>query len=254
MYFIKHSRLLYLILYVTLFATTSIVVAEDRLISAVEIEGLKRVDEQLVLNNIQSSVGDPYDSIRVSEDVKTLNRLGLFKPIRADVVLQEDGTVHLVFVLVEHQIIASVNVVGNNLISDRELLSVVPMLPGIARDTFLIDKGRRAIAELYRKQGNYLVEVEIDESELEEAGVLIYKIMEGPRVRVKGLSFFGNHSFPEKELSAEINTNVSVPINLPELNEQVLESDVMSLKRFYINRGFIDVRISYEYPLSPNNK
>ena len=32
---------------------------DDRLISAVEVEGLRRVDVQFVLNNIRSAVGDP---------------------------------------------------------------------------------------------------------------------------------------------------------------------------------------------------
>ena len=79
--------------------------------------------------------------------------------------------------------------------------------------------------------------------------------MEGPRVRVKGMSFYGNHSFSDKELSSEIDTNVSVPFfRRGELNEQVLAADVSSLKRFYINRGFRDVRVSYADPLSPNDK
>ena len=183
----------------------------DRLISAVEIEGLLRVESQFVRNNIRSTVGDPYDPVVVEEDVHRLTRLGRFKPIESKVILQDDGTVHIVFVLVEQQIIASVNVVGNKLIGDQELLSVVPMLPGVARDTFLIDKGRRAITEKYRKLGNYLVEVEIDKAELNNAGVLIYKIMEGPRVRVKSVQFEGNNSFISKQLSAEIKTSVSVP-------------------------------------------
>ena len=33
-----------------------------------------------------------------------------------------------------------------------------------------------------------------------------------------------------------------------------LASDVASLKIFYINRGFRDVRVSYADPLSPNDK
>ena len=228
---------------------------DDRLISAVEVEGLRRVDVQFVLNNIRSAVGDPYDSTVVEEDVRRITRLGQFKPIDSKVILQEDGTVHIVFVLVEQQIIASVNVVGNKLIGDRELLAVVPMLPGVARDTFLIDRGRRAIGELYRKLGNYLVEVKVDEAELNNAGVLIYKIMEGPRVRVKSVRFEGNNSYTPKQLSAEIDTSVAVPfLRRGELDEFVLDDDVAALGQFYRSRGFLEARIDRSIERSTDNR
>jgi len=228
---------------------------KDRLISAVEIEGLQRIDDQFVSNNIRSMVGDPYDPVVVEEDVRRLTRLGRFKPIESKVILQDDGTVHIVFLLVEQQIIASVNVVGNKLIGDLELLSVVPMLPGVARDTFLIDKGRRAIEEKYRKLGNYLVEVEIDNTELNDASVLIYKIMEGPRVRVKSVQFEGNHSFASKQLSAEIETSISVPfLRRGELDEYVLDDDVATLINFYRDRGFREARIGSEITQSTDNR
>ena len=153
------------------------------------------------------------------------------------------------------------------MISDNILLAVTPIMQGLGRDQDAIDRGRRAIMDLYKEQGNYLVEVfpevivfdkDVDEftgQRIDESVVLIYKIMEGPRVRVKGMSFFGNHSFTAKELAAEVDTNVSVPFfRRGELNEQVLDADVSSLKRFYINRGFRDVRVSYKNPLRPNDK
>lgn len=240
---------------------------EDRFISAVEFMGLDRVDEQRIQNLIQATVGEPYIPDIVQGDVHILTHLGEFKYIYADVVLQEDGTVKLIYKFTEQQIITQVSVVGNTVMSDKILLAVTPVMQGLGRNQDAIDRGKRAIMDLYKEQGNYLVEVfpevivygkDIDDftgMEIDESVVLIYKIMEGPRVRVKGMAFYGNHSFTDKELSAEVDTNVSVPFfRRGELNEQVLASDVASLKRFYINRGFQDVRVSYADPLSPNDK
>ncbi len=255
MKFITFSIVILIALFSTLSNAEVSSELKDRLISAVEIEGLKRVDDQFVANNIRSAVGDPYDPTVVEEDVRRLTRLGRFKPIDSKVILQDDGTVHIVFVLEEQQIIASVNVVGNKLISDQELLAVVPMLPGVARDTFLIDKGRRAIAEKYRKLGNYLVEVEVDKAELDNAGVLIYQIMEGPRVRVKSVRFEGNNSFASKLLSAQIETSVAVPfLRRGELDEYVLDDDVAKLVTFYRNRGFLEARIGSVITQSTDNR
>ena len=89
---------------------------DDRVISEIQFEGLDRVSEQRVLNIIQSVVGEPYLADAVQGDVHTLTHLGEFNYITADVVLQEDGTVHLIYSFREQQIITQVSVVGNTMI------------------------------------------------------------------------------------------------------------------------------------------
>jgi outer membrane protein assembly factor BamA len=48
----------------------------DRPISAIRLEGLRRVPEQTVYNNIRTAIGAPYDPEVVRADVTRLNRLG----------------------------------------------------------------------------------------------------------------------------------------------------------------------------------
>ena len=55
----------------------------DRPISAVRFEGLKRVTQQEVLNNIRSAIGQPFDPAAVKADVARLTRLGQFRNIEA---------------------------------------------------------------------------------------------------------------------------------------------------------------------------
>ena len=240
---------------------------QDSRVSAILFEGLDRVTEQRVKNLIQSTVGQPYDFELVEGDVHTLNHLGEFNYATADVVLQEDGTVHIIYIFREHQIITEVAVVGNSMVSDKELLAITPVMEGLGRDEDAIDRGKRAIIDLYNERGNYLVEVvpeivvygkDVDEftgRRIDESVVVIYQVMEGPRVRVKHIAFSGNNSFSDDELLSEIDSNVSIPFfRRGELNKQVLQADVESLRRFYLNHGFRDVRISYVDPLSPNDK
>ena len=252
---ITRSIVILIALFSTISHSSGSTVLDDRLISAIEIQGLQRVKEQFVLNNIRTTVGSPFNQTVVSDDVRRLNRLGRFKPIVSKVILQSDGTVHVVFVLTEQQIIVSVYVTGNKAASDRDLISLVPMLPGIARDTFLIDRGRRAISERYRKLGYYQVEVEVDEAQLDNAGVLIYNIMEGPRVRVKSVHFEGNKAFTDKQLSAEIETSIAVPfVRRGELDEYIVDADVATLVQFYHDRGYLETRVDQTIQLSADNE
>ena len=145
--------------------------------------------EQRVQNLIQTTVGALYNSEIVEHDVHTLTHLGEFKYISADVVLQEDGTVEIIYTFKEQQIISEVSVVGNSMISDSILLAVTPIMKGLGRDQDAIDRGKRAIMDLYQEQGNYLVEVfpevivygkDVDEftnQRFDESVVLIYKII-----------------------------------------------------------------------------
>ena len=110
----------------------------DRPISRINVDGLHRVKEQLVRNQLRAAVGDPYDPATVIGDVKLLTRLGDFRNVDAEATLADDGTVVLTYVLVEAPIIAEVQVVGNKLISDQDLLSLVRITRGVARDDFRI--------------------------------------------------------------------------------------------------------------------
>ena len=121
------------------------------IVSSIEFARLDRVSEQRIFNLIQSSVGLPFDPDVVEEDLRVLNSLGEFERIRAESTLQENGNVHLLFTFTEQQIIAQISVVGNKLLSDQELLALVPLLPGLGKDADAIERGRRAIVDIYKK-------------------------------------------------------------------------------------------------------
>ncbi len=227
----------------------------DRPISSITFQGLKRVSDQEVRNNIRAAVGEPYDPKTVAEDVHRLNRLGQFKYIDAVLVLNADGSVTIVYRFTEQQLISDRVVVGNRLIDDAELLAVVQVVPLGPRDDYLIQIARRGIERLYKQRGHYLTTVQIDETELDNSGLLIFRVIEGPRVKVKVVDFEGNKAFTSKQLEAEVRTRPAMFIfRKGELDEDLLSDDVASLVRFYEGRGFLDVRVDRRIDLSPDSK
>jgi outer membrane protein insertion porin family len=225
----------------------------DRPISEIQLEGLQRVNRQTVLNNIRSAVGEPFDPAVVRADVARLNRLGQFRFVEADAQLRDDGSVLLLFRVTEQAIIAEVQVVGNRLISDQDLLAVAPLVPGGPRDDFLIQNARRAMEELYRKRGHYLTNVTINQSELDRAGLLIFQVNEGPRVKIRVVEFQGNQAFTPDELWPEIKSRTAMFLfRKGELDEELLADDVAALDRFYKDRGYLDVRVDRQIETSPD--
>ena len=120
--FLRHIAVfLGLILALSLTATESAAQGldpEHRPIDEVRIEGLKVVSEQLVLNQIRSKPGEPYNADTVSQDIVRLTFLGRFEQVTARIEPREDGAVTLIFDVVEQAILTDVQVVGNK--ADRK--------------------------------------------------------------------------------------------------------------------------------------
>ncbi len=227
----------------------------DRPIARVVFTGLSRVTEREVLNNIRVAAGQPFEAAAIRTDVATLYRLGQFDTVDALVRLLPDGTVELTYALVEQPIVRDLQVVGNKVVSDQELRKAIPLYAGGPRDDFLLEQAVSRIKDLYRKRGNYLAEVTVDETRLKDTGILILRVVEGPRVKVKEIEFVGNESFTATELAGEVRTRTAVPLFVKgELDEELLIDDVAALDKFYKDRGFIDVRADRRIEISPDSK
>jgi len=194
------------------------------------------------LNIITSTVGTIFNADRVRDDVRRLNRLGLFQRVEIYAGLTGSGAVELVFDLLERKLVIDVQVTGNTKINDNEIRAVIDVVPGTPVDRFQIDRSARRIEELYRSKGYFFVRVNIDEDELEDTGLVIFRVLEGERLRVSAIRFRGNEAFEDKKLRREIDTRVANIITRGQLNEEVLESDIANLIGFYRNRGYLDIR------------
>jgi outer membrane protein insertion porin family len=227
----------------------------DRPVGEVEFRGLTRVSRQEVRNNIRVAAGQPYDPRTIRDDVATLYRLGHFESVSATAEILPDGTVLVAYALQEQALILDLQVVGNKLISDQELRAVIPLYAGGPRDDFLLEQAVFRIKNLYKEKGHYLVEVTVDETRLRDTGILILRILEGPRVRVKEIEFVGNEAFPARQLMPQIRSRAATFIvNKGLLDPDLLVDDAAALDRFYREMGFIDVRTDWRIQLSPDNR
>jgi outer membrane protein insertion porin family len=227
----------------------------DRPIGAISTKGLERVSEQKVLNNIRSRVGQPYDPDTARGDISRLTRLGDFSSIDIVAELRDDGSVDLMYQFTEERLLAAVSVVGNRVLSDGALIGPTGLHRGSPRDDFLIERGIREMAELYRSKGYYLAEVTMDASELEANDILIFEVVEGPRVRIRAIEFAGATKFSARKLSSEVETTTWFPFfRRGEVDQDQLASDIASLHKFYYDRGYIDIRVDKQIEVSPSQR
>ncbi len=211
--------------------------------------------DQLARNQIRTEAGRPYRRQTVLDDISRLNRLGRFRMVESSVRGFEDGSVAVTYTLVEQPTIVDIQSVGNRLLSDQEILDSVGALAGTPVDRFQIDRAARQIEDLYRRKGYYLAKVDVDEGELEESGILLFRVREGERVKVTDIRFEGNTSFSARELRSTIKTQTAdLLFETGPLDDDVLASDVAALVAYYRDRGRLDVRADRRVLPSPDNK
>jgi outer membrane protein insertion porin family len=227
----------------------------DRPIVEVRVEGLHRVDEQKVRNVLRTQAGSLYDRATLDLDLRSLVRLGDFRSATYGYVQNDDGTLIIIFRVEEQPLLAGVQVVDNYEVSDQALLEAIPLSVGVPRDEYLINTSRERILEIYRDRGHYLAEVFVESEPLEEAEILIFRIVEGPRVRIREIVFQGNVAFTHDQLKRQIQSEEAVFLfKQGRLDPERVTADVASIDRFYKERGYLDVRVGHLIEISPNQR
>ena len=226
-----------------------------RPVADVIIEGLKRVEPQLVLNQVRLAPGDVYDPEIVEQDIVRITHLGRFSSVQARVEPLDDGSVVVAYVVQEQPLLQAVEVVGNKQVSDQKLLSAVVIRRGDPVDRFLIDRAIHEIKRVYEKEGYFVTDVTVDEQHLAESSILIFRVREGPTIRIRDVRFEGNEVFTSKQLSSKIQSRPYLWIlRKGQLNRDHLDADSALLRDFYHGRGYLDAQIGRRIDLAPNQK
>lgn len=205
-------------------------------------------------NTVRTQRGDIFDADKLESDVRRLNRLGLFGSVETFAGLNDDGTVTVVFELAERALVVDVQAVGNTKINDADVNAVIDVIPGTPIDRFQIDRSARRIEELYRDKGYYNARISIDEEELADGGIVIFRIREGERLKVTAIRFDGNQAFTRTQLKREIGTKEATIFRKGQLDDDTLDDDIANLIRFYRNRGYLDIRADRILQPSPDGR
>lgn len=221
----------------------------------VKLLGLQRVDEQWIWNNLRTSRGAPFDHQLVLRDVRSLTRLGQFKQLQVSVLPFDDGSVEVFYEFREQPLIEDIQVVGNTVMGDAELIALTQIRARDPADDYAIDRGLRAIEAEYRSRGYYLVRVDYDKVELNSSGILFVRVREGPRVRVTDIRFDGNETYSDKVLRDELKTETAfLFLRKGEVDQDQIDRDVRTIADYYQERGFLKVRVGHDLRLSSNNR
>ncbi len=223
-----------------------------RIVEDIQITGNTQVSTAVIRNYIRTTVGQPLDPATVEEDYQRIFSLKKFANVEARVERTSTGVI-VDFHITEHKQIREIRFVGNTHAEAGTLLDVIDLKAGEAIDHFRINLAKLAIERYYRDHNYTYAHVNIASQALEERGIVLFNITEGPNIRVRNVAMVGAKSFTADKLKDQIKTSSWVWIfRRGKLDLDQLEDDIGSIRRFYEQHGFFDVRVGRKLLFSAN--
>jgi outer membrane protein insertion porin family len=212
--------------------------------SSIVVQGNRRVEADTIRSYFRAGAGGRMDAASIDEALKALYATGLFQDVR---ITPSGG--RLMVTVVENPVINRVAFEGNKKLKDEQISIEVQSKP---RGTFsrpAVQSDVQRIVEIYRRNGRFDVGVTPKVIELPNNRVdLVFEINEGEKTGVRKIEFIGNNSFSATRLRDEIKTSETIPFfgflqSADIYDPDRIEADRDLLRRFYLKKGYADVRI-----------
>lgn len=225
------------------------------IVRAIEVEGNNRIEIETVVSYLVIKVGDPFDTGRMDQSLKSLFATGLF----SDVTLRREGET-LVVRVVENPIINRVAFEGNNKVDDDTLTTEVQLRPRVVYTRTRVQTDVKRILEIYRASGRFAATVDPKVIALSQNRVdLVFEISEGDVTGIRRISFIGNRVFSDSKLRSKIQTTESAWWRFLSTDDTYdpdrVEFDKELLRKYYLKNGYADFRVvSAVAELTPDRK
>ena len=215
-------------------------------VDRITVSGNRRVDTEAVMKKITSKEGEPFSPDTVREDVRGIYSTGYFDDVAAALTDTAAGKA-LVFSVKEMPFLRRIEYRGNNEIKEEKLTEVVTLKTNRVLDRTLLAENAERVKSLYEEEGYYLARVNpVIESDGVEATV-VFKIEEGPEVRVKRITFIGNKAFTDGKLKGLMNTEevgfFTFLTKSGKFNEFIYQNDIAILMNHYFDNGYINADV-----------
>src|SRR6266516_6239289 len=228
-------------------AAVSVLAAETAAaqgVSSIVVEGNRRVEADTVRSYFRPGPGGRLDAAAIDEGLKALIATGLFQDVR---ISQAGG--RLVVTVVEAPVINRVAFEGNKRVKDEQLSVEVQSKARGTLSRPMVQSDVQRIVDVYHRSGRYDVRVEPKIIELPNNRVdLVFEISEGQKSGIRRLEFVGNKAFGRARLKEVIKTSESGWFSFLKSTDiydpDRIEADRDLLRRFYLSKGYADVRIT----------
>jgi outer membrane protein assembly complex protein YaeT len=230
--------------------------AERVTVSDVIILGNKLVPADEIRSQLKTRPGLEYSPEQVQEDVRTLYKTRKFGNVYAQ--KQDDGPnkVKVQFFVRDYpSVVEKVEYRGAKHLSTEKLDEVTSIRKGSPCNPLVNKAACGRIEARYHEEGRPYTSCTLLKGGEPGDTEVIFNIVEGPKVKVKGIHFTGNTFVSGPVLKTHINSSAGLLgfgiIGSPYVPAMV-EADIADLVKYYRSFGFHDVKVSRSVQHSPD--
>ena len=245
--------------------------AEVFVIQRIEFIGNRRVRNDTLKARIFSREGDTYNEETLRRDFQALWNTQFFEDVKLRV---EDSPDHanskiIIFEVKERPVIRRIRYEGIHSVSESDILDrfkerKVGLTVESQFDPTKIKKAEVVLGELLGEHGRQFAKVtpQYERIASSNAVILIFKIDEGPKVKVGKIKFTGNHAFSDRKLLRAMRHDrpygiplyiTFIPVLSKTYDRDKLNEDLeVGIRGLYQDNGYFRVLVAPNGPIIEN--
>jgi outer membrane protein insertion porin family len=212
------------------------------------VKGNDRVSNETIIVFTSAKIGEEINTVRLNEIVNNLYDTNFFENISTTFDNQE-----LVITVKENPIINTIQFKG---IKSKTLIEKISknleLKPRSSFNLFILENDRVKIENELKSQGYYYSTIEIfTEKKNNNTLDLIYNINIGNKAKIKKIYFTGHKIYKDSKLKS---VTISEEYKFWKfisgkkyLNENLISFDERLLKNFYLNQGYLNIKINSSF-------
>jgi outer membrane protein insertion porin family len=238
-------------------------VVQQYVIERIEFIGNRRVRSDTLKARIFSRDGDPYNEDTLRRDFQALWNTQFFEDVKLrveDSPKRADGKI-IIFEVKERPQIRRIRYDGIHSVSESDILdrfkqAKVGLSVESQFDPTKIKKAEVVLKELLGEHGRQFAKVtpQYERIASSNAVILVFKIEEGPKVKVGKIKFTGNHAFSDRKLIRAMRHDRPyaiplyfwyIPVLTKTYDRQKLSEDLeVGVRGLYRDNGYFKVSVS----------
>jgi outer membrane protein insertion porin family len=216
-------------------------------VAEVVVTGNKRIEADAIRRNMKTGRGDIFRTKAISEDIRSIYKMGYFKDVRVEADDGPDGKI-LTVTVAEKATIRGITIVGNSEFDTDEIKKGLDIATGAVLNLARVSNNAARIEALYKESNYHNVKVTHTITERENNQVDVeFVIDEGKELKIKEISFEGNAAFDDDDLRDLMKTTeeswLSFITQDGDLVRQDLNQDIAIIASHYHNNGYIDAKV-----------
>src|SRR6516165_5474033 len=231
-------------------------------VERIDFDGNRRIRRDTLQARIFSRPGDPYNEETLRRDFQALWNTQFFEDVKLEVEDSPDkaNAKIVVFIVKERPVIRRIRYEGIKSVSESDILDrfkerKVGLTVESQFDPTRIKKAEVVLKELLGEHGRQFATVtpQYEDIASSNAVILVFKVAEGPKVKVGKIKFTGNHAFSDRKLIRAMRHDrpYQIPLYITEINvmhktfdrDKLNEDLEVGIRGLYQDNGYFRVLV-----------